>query len=337
MKFLSFFVFLIVLIAGLLFVRQDKTEYQTLRGYIFGTYYAVKVRTDKPIDSFAQIVDAEFDKVNVHLSVFEKNSEINQLNQANAFQKQKVSPELYLLLEASKKVYEQSGGMFDPTVGPLIELWGFGVNKEHLVPENAKIKKTLASVGFDKIELLPNYEVMKTAPNLTLNLSAIAKGYAVDRVAKALADKGYADFLVDIGGEIYASGARNDREPGWNVGIAVPAEKEYENSFAVVVYNMAVATSGNYRNFYYINGQKYAHTLSPKTGYPVSSNLLSVSVFADNCMIADAYATAIMVMGEKEGLRFAEKYQIPVIMFVGEQPETAKVLYSAAAKNLMEK
>ena len=336
MKLLSFFVFWIVLIAGLLFVRQDKTEYQTLRGYIFGTYYAIKVRTDKPIENFAKMVDAEFDKVNAHLSVFEKNSEINQLNQAKAFQKQKVSPELYLLLEASKKVYEQSGGMFDPTVGPLIELWGFGVNKEHRVPEDAKIKQTLVSVGFDKIELLPNYEVMKTAPNLTLNLSAIAKGYAVDNLAKALIAKGYTDFLVDIGGEIYAFGARNEKEQGWNIGIAVPAEKEYENSFAVVVYNMAVATSGNYRNFYYINGKKYAHTLNPKTGYPANSNLLSVSVFADNCMMADAYATAIMSMGEKEGLIFAEKNQIPVILFVGDKPETAKIIYSSAAKAIVE-
>ncbi len=337
MKLLSFFVFLMVLTAGLLFVRQDTTEYQTLRGYIFGTYYAVKVRTDKPIEGFAQMVDAEFAKVNEHLSIFEKNSEINQLNQAGFFQKQKVSPELYLLLEASKQVYEQSGGMFDPTVGPLIELWGFGVNKEHQVPKESEIKKVLASVGFDKIELLPNYEVMKTVPNLSLNLSAIAKGYAVDRVAKALIDKGYDDFLVDIGGEIYASGARNEKEAGWNVGIAVPAEKEYENSFAVVVYNMAVATSGNYRNFYYVNGRKYAHTLNPKTGYPASSNLLSVSVFADNCMMADAYATAIMSMGKEEGLNFAEKNKIPVILFVGENPETAKIVYSAAAKDIVER
>lgn len=335
MKLFTFFVFLIALISGVLFVKQDNVEYQTLRGYIFGTYYVVKVRTSEPIKDFAAMVDVEFDKVNAHLSVFEKNSELNQFNLAKAYQKQKVSAELYLLLEASQKVYQQSNGMFDPTVGPLIELWGFGVNKEHKVPENAQIKKTLASVGLNKVKLLPNLEAMKMQPNLTLNLSAIAKGYAVDMVAKALLDKGYKDFLVDIGGEIYAAGARNEKEQGWNVGIAVPSEKEYENSFAVTISNMAVATSGNYRNFYYINGKKYAHTINPKTGYPASHNLLSVSVFAANCMMADAYATALMSMGEKEGLLFAEKYDIPVIMFVGDNPETAEIVYSTAAKSLV--
>ena len=235
MKFFTFFVFLIALISGILFVKQDKAEYQTLRGYIFGTYYVVKVRTSEPIKDFAEMVDAEFDKVNAHLSVFEKSSELNQLNLAKAFQKQKVSAELYLLLQASQQVYKQSNGMFDPTVGPLIELWGFGVNKEHKMPDDKQIQKTLAFVGLDKIELLPNQEVMKMQPNLRLNLSAIAKGYAVDMVAKSLLDKGYKDFLVDIGGEIYAVGARNEKEQGWNVGIAVPSEKEYENSFAVTL------------------------------------------------------------------------------------------------------
>lgn len=337
MKLFTFFVFLIALISGILFVKQDKAEYQTLRGYIFGTYYVVKVRTSEPIKDFAAMVDAEFDKVNAHLSVFEKSSELNQLNLAKAFQKQKVSAELYLLLQASQQVYKQSNGMFDPTVGPLIELWGFGVNKEHKMPDDKQIQKTLAFVGLDKIELLPNQEVMKTQPNLRLNLSAIAKGYAVDMVAKSLLDKGYKDFLVDIGGEIYAVGARNEKEQGWNVGIAVPSEKEYENSFAVTISNMAVATSGNYRNFYYIDGKKYAHTINPKTGYPTSHNLLSVSVFAQNCMMADAYATALMSMGEKEGLIFAEKYAIPVIMFIGDNPQTAEIIYSTTAKSLVEK
>ncbi len=337
MKLFTFFVFLIALISGILFVKQDKAEYQTLRGYIFGTYYVVKVRTSEPIKDFAAMVDAEFDKVNAHLSVFEKSSELNQLNLAKAFQKQKVSAELYLLLQASQQVYKQSNGMFDPTVGPLIELWGFGVNKEHKMPDDKQIQKTLAFVGLDKIELLPNQEVMKTQPNLRLNLSAIAKGYAVDMVAKSLLDKGYKDFLVDIGGEIYAAGARNEKEQGWNVGIAVPSEKEYENSFAVTISNMAVATSGNYRNFYYIDGKKYAHTINPKTGYPTSHNLLSVSVFAQNCMMADAYATALMSMGEKEGLIFAEKYAIPVIMFIGDNPQTAEIIYSTTAKSLVEK
>ena len=337
MKLFAFFVFLIVLISGILFVRQEKAEYQTLRGYVFGTYYVVKVRTDEPIKNFAALVDEQFDKVNMKLSVFEKNSELNQFNKAEAMHPINVSTDLELLLKASQQVYQQSDGMFDPTVSPLVELWGFGVNKEHKVPDDEKIKNVLSQVGFNQIKWLADKKVMKTNGNLNLNLSAIAKGYGVDLVAKSLFDKGYTDFLVDIGGEIYAAGSRNEKEQGWNIGIAIPSEKEYKNSFAVVVSNMAVATSGNYRNFYYVNGKKYAHTINPKTGYPVSHSLLSVSVFAQNCMMADAYATAIMAMGENEGLKFAEKYQIPVIMFVGEKPESAEVLYSSAAKILVEK
>ena len=257
MKLFTFFVFLIALISGILFVKQDKAEYQTLRGYIFGTYYVVKVRTSEPIKDFAAMVDAEFDKVNAHLSVFEKSSELNQLNLAKAFQKQKVSAELYLLLQASQQVYKQSNGMFDPTVGPLIELWGFGKNRHKKIPSSTEIKQAKEHSGFEKLYINTQANsLIKKQDEITLNLSAIAKGYAVDMVAKSLLDKGYKDFLVDIGGEIYAVGARNEKEQGWNVGIAVPSEKEYENSFAVTISNMAVATSGNYRNFYYIDGKE---------------------------------------------------------------------------------
>lgn len=336
MKLFSIFLFFIALFIGILFVSQQKQNYQVLRGYVFGTYYVIKVRTDAPIKDFASMVDTQFDKVNAHLSVFEPKSEVNLFNQSASFKNIQVSADLYQILEASQKIYIQSGGFFDPTVGPLIELWGFGVNKEHKVPDDAQIKKTLSSVGFNKIVLLPHSYVMKKSTNLNLNLSAIAKGYAVDLVAKALHEHGYQNFLIDIGGEIYAAGSRNIKEQGWNIGIAAPSESDYRNSFAVTISNMAVATSGNYRNFYYINGQKFAHTINPKTGAPVKHHLLSVSVFAPNCMLADAYATAIMAMGEKTGLDFAEKLQLPVILFVGGDVQNAEIVYSSAAKLLLE-
>ena len=336
MRLLSFFVFLIVLGISVIWMKSSQNDYQVLRGYTFGTYYVVKVRSPRTIKNFAALVDEQFDKVNQHLSVFEKKSELSALNDAPDNQWVPVSADLFYLLQKSQKIHALSGGYFDPSVAPLIELWGFGKNKNPTVPTAKELANVLKNVGFDKLLLKEPNLVMKEKKQLSLNLSAIAKGYAVDLVADALKNKGYEDFLVDIGGEIYAAGSRNEENEPWNVGIGTPSETNYDNSLAVSISNLAVATSGNYRNFHYINGKRYAHTIDPKTGLPTEGDLLSVSVFAPTCTEADAFATAMMSMGEKKALAFADENKLAVIFFVADDSQSFKIVYSQTAHEMLE-
>jgi thiamine biosynthesis lipoprotein len=200
------------------------------------------------------------------------------------------------VLKASKIVFEKSGAAFDPTVGPIVNAWGFGPDKS-MVPDSSRVDSLKVLVGFEKIDF-DDTKVCKSIPGVKLDFSAIAKGYAVDVVADYLVDKGINDLLVEIGGEIVCRGSKPGDAP-WITAIEDPTVEVYEREILAVVelHDKAVATSGNYRNYYVRDGRTYAHTIDPSTGYPVFHELLSASVFAENCMIADAYATAFMVVG----------------------------------------
>ncbi len=335
MKFLSFFIGILVIITSIFIYQSQKNNQQTITGYVFGTYYVIKINTPEQNKELISEIDKIFQTVNMHLSIFEKNSELNKLNQANANIPIHVSAHLYKLLKASQNIYLQTDGYFDPSVSPLIELWGFGTNKEHKMPNKEKINQIRQIIGFSKISLQEPDLVIKKQKDLNLNLSAIAKGYAVDLVAQKLSELGYKDFLIDIGGEIFVAGYRNDKKEGWGIGIATPKEGEYKNSLAMELSNIALATSGNYRNFYYINGQKYAHTINPKTGYPVKHHLLSATVFHEKCMFADAYATAMMSMGEEKALQLANKYNIAAILIVADNKDSHQIIYSNQAMKML--
>ena len=172
--------------------------------------------------------------------------------------------------------------------------------------------------------------------NVTLNLSAIAKGYGVDRLAQLLKSNGYNDFIIEIGGEVIASGNKSNKINGWNVGVVKPNETITENAFVITLKDYAVATSGDYRNFFYVGDKKYSHTINPKTGYPINNNLLSVTVFHESCMIADGIATAIMSLGKEKGLDFAKNNDIAVIMFVKTEDGKIENIVSPRAKRLIE-
>lgn len=335
MRFFKYFSIAILILAGILFWQSRQGQYHQLRGYIFGTYYSIKVRSDKPINDFAQIIDEQFNLVNRQMSVFVADSTINRLNSAKKHQWLEIPSELFWVLQSSNKIYQQSGGAFDPTVGELVNLWGFGPDGRSNTPPDSKIENVKHHLGFNKIILKNNNLVAKTDNQTQINLSAIAKGFAVDLIAKTLQARGYNDFLVDIGGEVFASGNRSHSEPGWNIGIAEPSETGRKNLMSVGLKDMAVATSGNYHNFYYQDGKKISHTIDPLTGYPAEHNLVSATVFSNSCMMADAYATALMAMGEDRGLAFADKYQLPAILFVKDSQGIIKTLYSKQAQILL--
>jgi len=188
---------------------------------------------------------------------------------------------------------QATGGAFDPTVAPLVNAWGFGPEKNEL-PDDITIDSLLQLVGYDKIEYTSEY-VTRKVPNVTLNFSAIAKGYGVDVVSDFLQGKGVENFMVEIGGEVFCRGV-NDQGNLWRIGVDNPSQIG-QMSAAVALDNQAIATSGDYRNYYVRDGKKYAHTIDPETGRQVTHSVLSVSVIADDCMTADGYATAFMVLG----------------------------------------
>lgn len=334
MRFFRYFSIVILLLALALCAEGRSRRFFSDTGNIFGTYYNVKIQTRTAVPGLKEEIQKEFALVNQQMSVFEKKSEINKINALDAGEELEISDELALLLNTAQRIYKESGGAFDPTVGKLVNLWGFGVDGKHNIPEDSALKNELKYVGMDNIVLEDNV-LTKKKSGTYLNLSAIAKGYAVDRLAQMFKKRGYNNFLIDIGGEVYASGRKSKKTPGWNIGIAEPSESEKKNHIAFMLTDMAVATSGDYRNFYYVDGKRYAHTISPKTGYPVEHNLVSATVFAKNCMEADAYATAIMSMGEDKGLTFADKYNLAAILFVRDSNGQITGLYSKQAVQLI--
>jgi len=245
-------------------------------------------------------VDSLLQVWNQSLSTYIPGSEISRFNDGDScftFQ----SKYFYPVLNTSKIVYNKTDGAFDPTVGPLVNAWGFGPDKSNS-PDSLLIDKLRPLIGFDKIHF-NKQKVCKDFPGMKLDFSAIAKGYAVDVVAVFLESKGIQHQLVEIGGELLCKGTKDGNIP-WRTAIEDPGVEVYEQKILAVVdiTNRAIATSGNYRNYYVHNGKKYGHTIDPGTGYPVQHSLLSASIFANDCMTADAYATAFMVMGVKKSL-----------------------------------
>lgn len=286
--------FLAFLIIGtVIIVRQQRsTPYQKDTGFIFGTVYNITYQYDK---SLKADIEAELKKVDGSLSPFNKHSIITKINRNEDVTVDKMFADVFNL---ARQISTETDGAFDITVAPLVNAWGFGF-KNDTQPTRHAIDSLKQFTGYMKVSL-DGMKVSKKDPRMMLDCSAIAKGYACDVVAEYLRRRGIENFMVEIGGEIVTQGINEKRLP-WKIGVTKPVDDSLntnqELQTVLNVTNKAMATSGNYRNFYYKNGKKYAHTIDPVTGYPVQHNILSATVIADNCATADAYATAFMVMG----------------------------------------
>ena len=276
--------------------------YQKASGLIFGTMYSetYQSKTDlkTSIDSMLKVFDGS-------LSPFNDTATISRINRNERV----IADELFAtVFRKSLEVSEATGGAFDITVAPLVNAWGFGF-KQGSFPDSIMVDSLLQLTGYEKVSMNEQGEVVKQDERMMLNCSAIAKGYAVDVIANLLKSKGVKNMMVDIGGEVVVHG-KNPKEKKWRIGINKPVDDSLatnqELERIVEITDAAIATSGNYRNFYYNNGKKYAHTIDPSTGYPVQHSLLSATVVANDCMTADAYATAFMVMGVEKALEIAE-------------------------------
>lgn len=297
--------FLVFLIAGTIIIirSQNSAPYRHNSGMAFGTIYNITYQCDSDLHSS---IKAELARVDASLSTFNKQSVISKINRNEDIE---VDAYFKYVFEKAMQVAEQTGGAFDITVAPLVNAWGFGF-KSGNHPRPATIDSLMRFTGYSKVRLEGN-RVVKQDPGIMLDCNAIAKGYGSDAVARLLKSKGVANFMVEIGGEIVTKGISSMRVP-WKIGVVKPVDDSTgtadEIETIINVTDKAMATSGNYRNFYYKDGKKYAHTIDPATGYPVQHNILSATVLAKECATADAYATAFMVMGIDKARQVLEKH-----------------------------
>ena len=304
--------FLVLLIVGtILIIRQQHAmPYQKNQGFVFGTTYTITYQSN---DDLQQEIEAELKKVDCALSMFNEHSIISRINRGEDAlgndEESKMFTEVYNL---AMKVSEETDGAFDITVAPLVNAWGFGF-KNGQMPTKQQVDSILQFVGYKKVptSLRTPHSTLHTPPSTLLDCSAIAKGYGCDVVARLLRSKDIQNFMIEIGGEVITRGNNPNRVP-WKIGVVKPTDDtlavQRENQTVLNITDKAMATSGNYRNFYYKGGKKYAHTIDPHTGYPVQHSLLSATVLAKDCATADAYATSFMVMGMEKAKEVLKRH-----------------------------
>lgn len=318
--------FLAIAIAFFLWDNSDKAEFIDNTGLIFGTTYSMTYESPDGIDFQDAVHHHLMEVVDNTLSTFNPKSTISLINTNQEHQTDSAFEKVYF---QAKYISEVSNGAFDMTVAPLVNSWGFGYkNKDHLLPTEEEVNALLEIVGYSNIHL-ENHQLIKKYPATTLDASAIAKGYSVDVAADFLESKGICNYMVEIGGEIRVGGF-NKKGDKWRLGIDQPIEDLTLNHRAldtiIHLTDMALATSGNYRQFYYKDGNRYSHTIDPISGYPVNHTLLSATVLAPDCMTADAIATACMVMGAERSIELAEKLEdIDVYLIVDNNGKNQEV------------
>ncbi|MCK9561632.1 MAG: FAD:protein FMN transferase [Bacteroidales bacterium] len=297
-------------------------------GFIQGTTYRVvaehkdNVNLQKSIDS----IFASFDSVFNNYVPYSLISRVNN-NDSTVV----IHDDFLYLLEKSRYFYEITDGAFDITMAPLANAWGFGYKNDTVLPDKQTIDSLLQFVGMEKIRI-ENNKIYKQKPHVAIIGNAIAKGYSTDVIAEFLLSHAITNFLVDVGGEMRVYG-NNPQGKMWNVGINTPLEGTAYDEYSVIVSleNKSIATSGNYRKFYMKDGEKYAHTIHPKTGYPVSHNLLSASIITDKCIDADALATACMVVGLEKAIEIIDAHpQFQAVFYYYQQDS----LYTYISKDL---
>ncbi len=299
--------FLILILVAFSFASCNQSPKKiTIYGDAQGTTYSISYYSPNN-ESLKNAVDSLLLDFDNSLSTYNPISLITRINNNEVVQ---INNYFQVVFSKSIEISGLTDGAFDVTGGPIFNVWGFGHTPRAKV-DSAGIKELLEIIGYKKVRI-ENNRLVKDNPQLSLNFNAIAQGYSVDVVADFLKSKGIENFVIEIGGEIAASGQKDDGET-WKVGIDKPLEDSSTRQLQAIVSlnNKALATSGNYRKFFEIDGQKYSHTIDPRTGYPTLNNLLSVTIIADDCLTADAFATAFMVMGYEKSLAFLNSAKNP--------------------------
>lgn len=300
--------------------RADRSNEVVVTGPAFGTTFTVKVVAEDSEQVRAQIaslVHDAVDRVDLTMSTYRSDSEIEEFNRRGT-EPFPVSAELMDVVSEAQRVSRLTGGAFDITVGPLVDIWGFGPAGTMETPSDQQLLELLAITGYEQILVdADNGTLTKTHESCRIDLSAIAKGFAVDRVATAFARSGIPNFMVEIGGEVNARG-RNGAGRVWQIGIERPDADGRAVHVAVPLSDLSLATSGDYRNFVVRDGVRLSHTIDPRIGRPISHSLASVSVIHASCMTADAIATALEVLGPEDGFELAESLELPALFLIRE-------------------
>ncbi|HET8839281.1 MAG TPA: FAD:protein FMN transferase [Flavobacteriaceae bacterium] len=277
---------------------KNLPEEKILAGRALGTTYQIKYFSENDLN-LKSGVDSIFQAINKSMSTYSPDSDISKINKGDSLL---VVDDMFVeVFKTSKIIFEKSDGYFDPTVGNLVNFYGFGPDKFTLKIDSANIDSLMQYVGFDKVKLTPNHTIRKSDTAVYIDFNAIAKGFSVDRLAAYLQQNGVENYLVEVGGELVAHGKNLSNHDAWKVGIDDPKQTSGKRTLATVIElkNHGMATSGNYRKFRVdsATGEKYMHTINPLTGYPARNSVLSASVLAKNCMLADGYATTFMALG----------------------------------------
>lgn len=288
-----------------------------IQGSAMGTSYTVRIShppTDLTRDELAGMLAAEIERVEALMSTYRPESELSRFNTSDSTDWVHVSDDTAIVVAAAQEISRLSNGAFDVTVGPLVDIWGFGPRMNVTGrPTDEEIAQALSHVGYQKLQVrLEPPALRKSDPLLHVDLSAIAKGYGVDQAAQVLIDQGIEDYMVEIGGDLVAAGYNREGNP-WRIAVERPIPGDRALLEVVAVEDMAIATSGDYRNFFMQDGLLYSHTLDSRTGHPVTHKIASVSVRARSAMLADGWATALLAMGES-GLEVASEHEISALM-----------------------
>ncbi|PKL89704.1 MAG: FAD:protein FMN transferase ApbE [Ignavibacteriae bacterium HGW-Ignavibacteriae-2] len=303
--------------------EDEQNKLISLSGRTMGTTYSVKFIADKNIyknnsDFVQPKIDSVLQDVNNKMSTYIPSSEISKFNSSASLDWLKVSRDFVYVISVTRLLGFETNGALDLTIGPLVNLWGFGPSfRPNIIPTENEINSARRNIGLEKIEVDENNsQIRKTIPSLYCDLSSTAKGFGVDKVAELLDKLKIPNYLVEIGGEVKVKG-KNHYNKLWQVGISEP-DISGKIQKVLPLNNLAMATSGDYWNYFEENGVRYSHLIDPRTGKPIDHKLASVTVIHKECIIADGYATAISIMGHEEGYKFAVKKELPVFMIVRE-------------------
>ena len=320
---LAFFCLLLLFLSS---CSKDATSTLFIEGPTMGTQYHIKVVVTDPNhksedfqNTLKNLVAEKLIAINQSMSTYINDSELSLINKAPINEWINLSPDLFELLTMCYKVSMESAGAFDTTVGPLVNLWGFGPNKTEIIPSQAQIDDLLARIGYQNmlLEAVPNTNSgrIKKSANLYIDLSSAAKGFAADLLARELRALNLQNFMVEVGGELYVNGV-NAQGKSWTIGVEKPALLHEGSLQAISVSNVGIATSGEYRNYYEVDGVRASHTIDPSTGRPIDHKLVSVTVITPEGGLSDAYATALNVLGPEKGFLLAEELKLAAYFII---------------------
>lgn len=319
MKLYNVFILSFLLLTG---CGKSKNEVYKINGFTMGTTYSITVvknsKKEHSFDLLKTKIDSVLAEVNNKMSTYQKDSELSLFNESSSTDWYLMSDDLFNVVKTARKISEETSSAYDISVGPIVNLWGFGPEARPIkMPTEKEILERRDYVGLSKYQLDDNSSKIKKAhKDLYIDLSSIAKGFGVDEVGRLLSSLSYTNYMVEVGGEVFVKG-KNQSGTKWNIGISVP-DGSNEIQRIVSISGNALATSGDYRNYFEENGVRYSHTIDARTGKPITHKLVSVSVISDDCMNADGWATALNVIGAEEGRKIAENNNMAVLFIVKE-------------------